>query len=169
MASELCGAGLTTAQVGQLFEKFYGPAYGKSTVSRMFDDARSVVKAWLRRPLDPYYPILYIDATFIATRRGDCVSKKTYYTILGIKDDRTPEVLAIVNLPIESAAGWRCNDTFAELVMWPGAGVLASAKYRSWIMKKVLDGQNKIFSLWLGGLPAQGNQRKQLTSSIKMH
>lgn len=113
MAFELYGAGLTTTQVGGLFEKFYGQAYSKSSVSRMFEDARAEVKEWLQRPLDPYYPILYIDATFIATRRGDSVSKEAYYTILGVKEDRTREVLAIVNLPTESATGWR--EAFAAL------------------------------------------------------
>lgn len=106
MAFELYGAGLTTTQVGDLFEKFYGQGYSKSSVSRMFEDARGEVKAWLDRPLERYYPVLYIDATFIATRRGEGVSKEAYYTILGIKADRTREVVCIVNTPTESAAGW---------------------------------------------------------------
>jgi Transposase and inactivated derivatives len=36
----------------------------------------------------------------------DQVSKEAYYTILGVKSDRSREVLAIVNFPTESATGW---------------------------------------------------------------
>ena len=106
IAFELYGAGLTTAQVGGLFEKLYGRHYSKSSVSRMFDYAREEVMGWLVRPLDEYYPIIYIDALFWSTRRDGGVSKEAYYTILGVKSDRTREVLAIVNFPTESATGW---------------------------------------------------------------
>lgn len=106
MAFSLYGAGLTTAQVGELFEQFYGQGYSKSSVSRMFDEARAEVSTWLDRPLEGYYPILYIDATFIPTRRLDSVSKEAYYTILGVKSDRTREVLSVINTPTESATGW---------------------------------------------------------------
>lgn len=106
IAFELYGAGLTTAQVGGLFEKLYGRHYSKSSVSRMFDYARDEVLGWLDRPLDDYYPIIYIDALFWSTRRDGAVSKEAYFTILGVKSDRTREVLAVLNFPTESATAW---------------------------------------------------------------
>lgn len=107
MAFSLYGAGLTTAQVGELFEQLYGKEYSTSQVSRMFEYARQEVSSWLSRGLDSYYPIVMIDATFIYTRREESVSKEGYYTLLGVKADRTREVLAIVNFPTESASGWQ--------------------------------------------------------------
>lgn len=56
--------GLTTEQVGKIFEELYGKHYSSSQVSRMFDIARQEVREWLRRPVEKYYPIVYIDATF---------------------------------------------------------------------------------------------------------
>lgn len=106
LAFKLYGSGLTTEQVGDIFEELYGKHYSTTHISRLFDYAREEVKEWLERPLDSYYPIVYIDATFISTRRGESVSKEAYFTILGVKADRTREVLAIVNLPQESALGW---------------------------------------------------------------
>ena len=106
IAFELYGAGLTTQQVGGVFEKLYGRHYSKSSVSRMFDYAREEVLNWLERPLDNYYPIIYVDALFWSTRRDGCVSKEVYYTLLGVKCDRTREVLGIVNFPTESASSW---------------------------------------------------------------
>lgn len=113
MAFSLYGAGLTTEQVGNIFGEVYGKQYSTSQVSRMFEFARSDVQRWLQRPLEPYYPILYIDATFIYTRRVDHVSKEAYYTILGVRKDRTREVLAVVNFPTESAQAW--EDVFIDL------------------------------------------------------
>jgi len=96
LAFSLYGSGLTTEQVGDLFKEIYGKKYSTTQVSRLFDYAREEVKDWLLRPLESYYPVIYIDATFIPTRRVDHVSKEAYYTILGIKPDRTGEVLATV-------------------------------------------------------------------------
>lgn len=113
MAYTLYGSGLTTEQVGKIFGDLYGKEYSTSQVSRMFDYARNDVKSWLERPLEPYYPIIMIDATFIYTRRSESVSKEGYYTILGVLPDRTRDVLAIVNFPTESASAW--EDVFMSL------------------------------------------------------
>ena len=113
LAFKLYGSGLTTEQVGDIFEVLYGQHYSTSQVSRLFDYAREEVKEWLSRPLESYYPIVYIDATYISTRRGESVSKEAYFTILGVKADRTREVLAIVNFPQESATAW--NEVFNDL------------------------------------------------------
>ncbi len=110
IAFKLYGAGLTTEQVGELFGEIYGHNYSSSQVSRMFDYAREEVAQWLMRPLEKYYPIIYIDATFISTRRGESVSKEAYYTILGVKADTRREVLAVVNNPTEGSSFW--NDIF---------------------------------------------------------
>jgi len=106
IAFSLYGAGLTCDQVGELFEELYGKQYSSSQISRMFDYAREEVQQWLSRPLEGYYPIVFIDAVYISTRRVDHVSKEAYYTILGVKSDRSREVLAIVNFPTESSMGW---------------------------------------------------------------
>lgn len=87
--------------------KLYGSGLTTSQVSRMFDEARQEVRRGLERPMGNYYPIVYIDAIFISTCREERISKKAYYTLLGIKPDKTREVLSIVNFPTESAPGWK--------------------------------------------------------------
>jgi putative transposase len=113
LAFSLYGSGLTGEEVGKIFEELYGRHYDKSSVSRMMAFAREEVQAWLERPLEPYYPLVFIDATYIPTRRGDEVSKEAYYTVLAVRPDRTREVLAIVNQPTESATGWK--EVFRDL------------------------------------------------------
>lgn len=73
----------------------------------MMHKARTDVFGWLnRKGLVAVYPVIYIDATFWHTRRGDAVSNEAYYTILGEKQDATREVLAIVNHPTEGSGNW---------------------------------------------------------------
>ena len=50
--------------------------------------------------------MIYIDATFVSTRRDKSVSKEAYFSILGVKEDGTREVLSIVNHPTEGAGLW---------------------------------------------------------------
>lgn len=107
LAYSLYSKGLTSMQVGDLFEEIYGKHYSKASVSNMMDFAREEVRSYLDRCLDDYYPIVYVDAIFIATRRDDSVTKEAFYTVLGVRHDRTREVLAVVNMPGESAGGWK--------------------------------------------------------------
>lgn len=114
LAFELYKNGLTTEQVGKLFEKLYCKSYSKSAISQMMRDARTDVSAWLKRKtLSSCYPIVYIDATFWHTRRGDSVSSEAYYTILAVKEDTTREVISIVNHPNEGASNW--EEAFNDL------------------------------------------------------
>lgn len=95
------------SKLGHYFEKFYGQRYSKSAISQMMQGASKDVYAWLDRiGLDEIYLIVYIDATFWHTRKADSVSKEAFYTILGVKQDTTREVLAVVNHPNEGASNW---------------------------------------------------------------
>jgi len=107
LAYELYSSGLTTEQIGFLFDKIYGHQYSKSSISNMMSNARQDVQFWLNRKLEKRYPIIYIDATYWHTRRLDSVSSEAYYTILAVREDRTREVLSVINHPTEGSANWR--------------------------------------------------------------
>ncbi len=113
LAFSLYSAGLTTEQVGDFFGQLYGKAYSTSQVSRMFDYAREEVQEWLERPLYEYYPLCYIDAAFIPTRRIDSVSNEAYFTVIGVRADMTRDVLCIFNNPTEGSGIW--EDIFMNL------------------------------------------------------
>jgi transposase-like protein len=100
-------AGLTTEQIGDIFDDIYGKHYSKQRVSQMMDYARDEIQGWLERPLEAYYPLLYIDCTFVPVRRDSMVRKEAFYTVLGVRPDRTREVLCVINAPTESSEGWR--------------------------------------------------------------
>ena len=114
IVSELYCSGLTTEQIGDIVEKIYGKNYSKSRISSLMSNAKIDTEAWMNRRLDAEYPILYIDATFWYTRRDSSVSSEAYYTRLGVKSDRTREVLAIVNHPTEGSENWK--TVFEDLI-----------------------------------------------------
>jgi transposase-like protein len=99
--------GLTTEQVSDVYEELYGKDYSKQQISYLMKESKKEIELWLKRDLEEHYLVLYIDATFIHTRRDESVKKEGYFTILGIKEDGTREVLAIVNHPTEGALLWQ--------------------------------------------------------------
>jgi putative transposase len=104
--SSLYRKGLTTAQIGDISDEVYGKHYSKSQVSFLMKEAKQETEIWLERPIDEHYLALFIDATFVSTRRDDKVSKEGYYTILAVKGDGTREVLSVINHPTEGAGLW---------------------------------------------------------------
>jgi len=103
---ELYGKGLTTRQIEDVIKKIYGSNYSKSSISRITTDFSQLVDSWLNRYLDPYYPVVFIDAIHIKVRR-ETVATEAFYILLGLKEDYTREVLGIINIPQESASGWQ--------------------------------------------------------------
>jgi putative transposase len=99
--------GLTTEQVSDVYEEIYGKDYSKQQISYLMKESREEITIWLDRQLEEHYLVLYIDATFVHTRRDKSVSKEGYFTILGIKEDGSREVLTIVNHPTEGALLWQ--------------------------------------------------------------
>jgi putative transposase len=63
------------------------------------------MKDFREQVLQKTYPIIYLDATYVKTKR-DRVSSEAYYIALGVKEDRTREVIGIYNAPTESASMW---------------------------------------------------------------
>lgn len=113
LAGVLYAKGLTQSQVGDIFDEIYGEHYSKASVSRMIEYMRKDVSEWLGRPLDGYYPIVLIDCVFIKVMRARRSSSEAFYVAVGVREDKTREVLGIYNSPGESATGW--SDVLEKL------------------------------------------------------
>ncbi|NLL27639.1 MAG: IS256 family transposase [Bacteroidales bacterium] len=108
----LYSKGLTTEQIGDVFNDLYGKDYSKQQISYLMKASKAHVHTWLSRRLESHYLVVFFDATFVHTRREDSVSKEGYYTLLGVKEDGTREVLSVVNHPTEGSLQWEeelCN------------------------------------------------------------
>ena len=102
----LYSKGLTTKQAGSVFEDVYGKDYSKQPISYLMKESKGHVHIWLSRGLKSHYLVVHFDATFVHTRRDECAGKEGYYTLLGIKEDGSREVLSIVNHPTVGALLW---------------------------------------------------------------
>ena len=103
---ELYAKGLTTRDIESITQSIYGKQLSSSSISRITQSFSEDMALFRSRPLDEYCPILYLDATFINTRR-DTVSKEAYYIVLAVKPDATREIIGIYNAPSESASIWQ--------------------------------------------------------------
>lgn len=106
LVSALYGQGLSQAQIGEVFEQFYGRHYSTSQISRMIEWMREDVARWLRRTLETRYPVVFIDAIHVKVRR-DTVANEAFYVVLGVTPEGRREVLAIGHKPTEAAGGWK--------------------------------------------------------------
>jgi len=106
LSFELYTNGLTTSQIGSFMKKIYGKHYSKSAISNITSSFSDQMEQWRNRTLESRYLVVYIDAIHLKIRR-ETVSSEAFYVLLGVKEDYTREVLGIVNIPSESAPGWK--------------------------------------------------------------
>lgn len=105
LACLLYRSGMSTEQVGEVFGEIYGHHYSSSQVNRMVRTARQEIAKWLARPIESYYPVITVDVC-TPSHRGDSVSEEVHYTLLGIRANKTREVLSIYSYPTEESVVW---------------------------------------------------------------
>lgn len=113
LAGVLYTKGLTQEQVGDVFDQIYGRHYSKSSISRMVECVRSQVSEWLERGLETYYPLVFVDCVHIKVHRKRSVSSEAFYVALAVTEEGRREVIAISDMPVESASGW--SEIFGRL------------------------------------------------------
>lgn len=109
---ELYAKGLTTRDIESVTESIYGQKLSRSAVSRITNSLSEEMQEFREQKLLGYYPIIYLDATYVKTKR-DRVSSEAYYIALAVKPDMTREVIGIYNSPTESAGVW--DDILLDL------------------------------------------------------
>lgn len=106
-AFELYGKGLTTRDVSDIFQKIYGNSYSKSSISRINQNYKAELEAWRNRPLEQHYPVIVVDAIHTHIRRDSSVKTEAVYVVMGVREDKSRDILAIENIPTESSFGWK--------------------------------------------------------------
>ena len=60
--SSLASRGLTTGEISAHFAEVYGASISKETISKITDAVLEEMTDWSNRPLDPVYPVIFVDA-----------------------------------------------------------------------------------------------------------
>ena len=94
MVLSLSAKGLTTGEIAAFFEDTYGQAMSKDTISRITDKVVEEMTEWQNRPLDPVYPVVFIDAIMVKVRDGQ-VANKAFYVAIGVTVNGERDILGI--------------------------------------------------------------------------
>lgn len=97
--------GMTTREIAELIESMYGAHYSPQTISNLTQVMEEQVKAFHRRPVQAYYPVIYLDATWLHVRR-DSVAKEALHVLLGIDEEGHKEILDYAIYPSESCVNY---------------------------------------------------------------
>ena len=77
----LTAKGLTTGEVAAHFADIYGATVSKDTISRITDKVVAEMTEWCNRPLEPVYPVVFIDAIHVKIRDGQVTNRPVYVAI----------------------------------------------------------------------------------------
>lgn len=94
MVLSLSVKGVTTGEMSQFFDEIYGSQLSKDTISRITDKVIDEMTEWQNRPLDPVYPVMFIDAVHVKVHDGQ-VANKAFYVAIGVTVDGERDILGI--------------------------------------------------------------------------
>lgn len=101
----LYARGMTVREIQAHLQEMYGTEVSPSLISSVTDAVSEEVKAWQARPLDPIYPIVYLDCIHVKVREG-AVRVKAVYLAIGITMQGNKEVLGLWLAQTEGSKFW---------------------------------------------------------------
>jgi putative transposase len=106
MIISLYAGGMTVRDIAQHLESTLGTELSHETISKITDDVLEEVLEWQKRPLEPLYPILYLDAIIIKVRDGHQVQNRAAHLAVGVDMEGLKHVLGIWVEASEGAKFW---------------------------------------------------------------
>jgi putative transposase len=98
--------GMTVRDIQGHLEDLYGVDVSPDLISRVTSAVADEILAWQGRPLDPVYPIVYLDALVVKVRDQGVVRNKSVYLALGVTLAGSKEVLGLWIEQNEGAKFW---------------------------------------------------------------
>lgn len=95
MVISLYAHGMSVRDIVHHLEQVYGTQLSAETVSRITEQVMEEVRTWQRRPLDPIYAVVFLDAIVVKVRDNHVVQNKPAYLAVGIDTDGDKHVLGI--------------------------------------------------------------------------
>jgi len=90
----LSAKGLTHGEIAAHLAEVYGAEVSKQTISTITDRVMDGMAEWQSRPLDPAYPVLFINAINVKIRDGQVVNRPVYVA-LAVTVDGTRDILGL--------------------------------------------------------------------------
>jgi len=102
----LYAQGMTTREIVKTFKEMYGADVSAPLISKVTDAVIDQVVDWQARPLDPLYPIVYLDCIVLKIRQDKRVINKAVYLALGVNLEGHKELLGLWLAENEGAKFW---------------------------------------------------------------
>lgn len=90
----LSARGLTHGDISAHLADVYGSEVSKTTISTITDKVLDGMSEWQNRPLDPVYPVVFIDAIHVKVRDGQ-VANRPIYVALAVTVDGNRDILGL--------------------------------------------------------------------------
>jgi transposase-like protein len=87
--------GMSVRDIQHHLDDLYGYVLSEQTISNITDTIIEKAKEWQNRPLEPIYPIIFMDATVLKIRVDRVVKNIAAYIMLGITLEGKKEILGI--------------------------------------------------------------------------
>jgi transposase-like protein len=102
----LYAKGMTTRDIEQALQDLYGVEISHTIISQVTESVLDEVRAWQNRPLEPVYPILWLDGLTVKIHQGKQVVNKSAHVVLGVNLRGEKEVLGLWIAENEGAKFW---------------------------------------------------------------
>ncbi len=102
----LYGKGMSLRDISEYIEEMYGMNVSAATLSQITDKVISDIHQWQNRPLEPVYPIVFMDAMHFKVKDNGRIQSKAIYTVLGINKTGRKEILGLYFSESEGANFW---------------------------------------------------------------
>jgi len=106
MIISLYAGGMTIRDIEHHLATTVGTELSRETISKITDEVLDEVLAWQRRPLEAFYPVIYLDALVVKIRDGAHVRNKAAHIAVGVDIDGIKHVLGIWVQAVEGAKFW---------------------------------------------------------------
>ena len=106
MIISLYAGGMTVREIRHHLESTLGVELSAGTISTITDAVCDAVLEWQQRPLDEFYPIIYLDAIRVKIRDQGRVSNRAAHLAVGVDMDGVKHVLGIWVQAEEGASFW---------------------------------------------------------------
>ena len=102
----LYARGMTTREIQAHLEEIYGVEVSPALISDITEGVMEQAKAWQNRPLEAFYPVVFLDALFVKMRHEGRVENRAVFVALGINMEGQKEALGLWTGGGEGAKFW---------------------------------------------------------------
>lgn len=106
MILSLYSRGMTTRDITAHLAEVYGIDASPDLISRVTDVVVDEIKTWQSRPVDPVYPIVYVDGIRIRVRDNGVVTQRSAHLVIGVDVDGYKHALGVWIETNEGAKFW---------------------------------------------------------------